>query len=121
MPEFEAAAFSLKTNQVSDLVETKYGYHIIKLWEKLPAAKDPLDKVAPQIKDYLVHTEVMKRIPDYRTQLEKEAGVEIIGIKEPPKQFDEKMLMPSDKPADTAAPAPAPVPAPAPAKTPAAK
>ena len=31
----------------------------------------------------------MKRMPDYRTQLEKEAGVEVIGIKEPPKPVDE--------------------------------
>ena len=31
VPEFEAAAFSLNTNQVSDIVTTRFGYHIIKL------------------------------------------------------------------------------------------
>lgn len=34
VPEFEAAAFQLEVNEVSDIVETEYGYHIIQLLER---------------------------------------------------------------------------------------
>jgi parvulin-like peptidyl-prolyl isomerase len=85
VPAFEAAAFSLKTNQISDLVETPYGYHIIKLSEKIPAGKRELAKVSEQIKEYLVQKEVYSRLPEYREKLSKEADVKFIGIKEPVK------------------------------------
>ena len=34
VPEFEAAAFQLEVNEVSDIVQTEYGYHIIQLLER---------------------------------------------------------------------------------------
>jgi parvulin-like peptidyl-prolyl isomerase len=81
VPEFEAAAFSLNTNQVSDIVTTRFGYHIIKLNEKIPAKKVPYEQAANGIKEGLTQQALQKQFPDYIAKLKKDAGVEIIDEK----------------------------------------
>ncbi|HWW00986.1 MAG TPA: peptidylprolyl isomerase [Candidatus Acidoferrum sp.] len=76
--EFETAAFSLNTNQVSDIVTTQFGYHIIKLSERYPARKHELSEVSPKIKDYLTQSAIQKQGPEYLDKLQKDASVEIL-------------------------------------------
>jgi parvulin-like peptidyl-prolyl isomerase len=79
--EFEAAAFSLATNQVSDVVTTQFGYHIIKVLEKLPAKKMELAKVAPDIKEALGQQAMREQLPAYIAELKKNADVQILDEK----------------------------------------
>ena len=52
-PEFDKAAFSLtRPGEVSDVVRTQFGYHIIRLEERRPASREPFEKVRdPLIRD----------------------------------------------------------------------
>lgn len=54
VPEFEKAAFAAKIGDISEIVETQFGLHIIKVTERHEAGKDPLDKVYEQIEGYLL-------------------------------------------------------------------
>jgi peptidyl-prolyl cis-trans isomerase C len=79
--EFETTAFSLKTNEISDIVTTQFGYHIIKLSEKIPAKKVELAKVAPDVKEYLLQQQMQKRqqdVQDYLNKLKKDSEVQIL-------------------------------------------
>jgi peptidyl-prolyl cis-trans isomerase C len=50
---FEQAAFSLAPTQTSDLVESRFGYHIIRVVDKQASRTIPLADVRPQIQQYL--------------------------------------------------------------------
>ena len=53
VPEFENAAFAMKTGEISDLVKTSFGFHIIKVVDSKPESTRPLAEVKGEIEEQL--------------------------------------------------------------------
>jgi len=67
--EFEDAAFSMKPGEISGLVKTQFGYHIIKMVEKKPPTTRTLDQVRPQIEQQLKQTKAQNEAAQIATQI----------------------------------------------------
>ena len=78
VPEFEAAAFSLAPNQISEVITTQFGYHIIKMLDKKPAKKIDYATAAADIKEGLGRMKIAKVAPAYVKNLRTEYKVEIL-------------------------------------------
>ncbi len=73
---FEAAAFSLKPNETSDIVETRFGYHLIKVVGKKPAKKMTYAEVKDRLNDRLKKQKMASETNAYIENLRKGAKIE---------------------------------------------
>jgi peptidyl-prolyl cis-trans isomerase C len=75
VPPFDAAVFSMKPGQLSDIVTTQFGYHIIKLAER---AAVPFEKVSPKIKEFLTEQQKRDRAQAFIEALKQKARIEVL-------------------------------------------
>lgn len=74
---FETVAFGMMPGDVSDIVETKFGYHLIKIEDKKAESTVSFDEAKGQIAGYLKQIKVGTEIERYLENLRKEAEVKI--------------------------------------------
>jgi peptidyl-prolyl cis-trans isomerase C len=78
VPPFEQAAFALKAGEMSDIVETQFGYHIIKVAEKQNSRVVPLDEAKGQIEEYLTQQNRHAQTELFVQTLKMKAKIEVL-------------------------------------------
>lgn len=77
VPEFEQAAFEMEPGEISDLVQTQFGYHIIKLTDKRAGGKFELEEIKEQLRQSMANSIVNHKITKYTEKLRNDAEIVI--------------------------------------------
>lgn len=77
VPEFEAALKNLAEGEISDPVETQFGFHLIKAGAKTAASIAPFEDAKEQIKQFLENQQTGKAAMEQLNQIRTDAGLKI--------------------------------------------
>jgi peptidyl-prolyl cis-trans isomerase C len=78
VPEFEQTAFSLKPSEMSDVIETKFGYHIIMVTEHTATHQRPFAEAKDDIEKYLRARKGSEVVQQHVRQLRDKAKIETL-------------------------------------------
>jgi peptidyl-prolyl cis-trans isomerase C len=73
---FEDAAFAMQANEVSEIIETRFGYHIIKVYEIKPDQTQAYADVKDKLGQRMKQEKIEKDATQYIGQLKKDAKIE---------------------------------------------
>jgi parvulin-like peptidyl-prolyl isomerase len=77
VPPFEKAAFSLSVGEVSSIVETDFGYHLIQVQEKRAASKLRFEDAEEDLKEYAFRVKAQETFEKFVEDLRKDASVKV--------------------------------------------
>jgi peptidyl-prolyl cis-trans isomerase C len=77
-PAFEEAAFKTRPGAITPIVETPFGFHIIKVHERRAPRTAPLDEVGGQIKNFLEQGQREQKLEQFVEQVKTKSKIEIL-------------------------------------------
>lgn len=75
--DIDKAAFSLPTGGISDPIQTRSGWHVVKVVEKLPATYRPYSEVKAEILKKEQETQFQKKLAEYLDKLKRDAVIKV--------------------------------------------
>ncbi|MDD4102686.1 MAG: peptidylprolyl isomerase [Kiritimatiellae bacterium] len=78
VPEFDQAVFSMSVGEVSGIIETQFGYHIIYKTDHEAAGEADFDQVREKVRDFLRHARRGEAMTAYVEELKAKAKIEMV-------------------------------------------
>lgn len=76
VPEFEDVVFKMEVGEMSDVFQTPFGYHIAKVYDKLPAKERPFEEVVAQVQQALIDARENAAIDAFTARLREKAEIQ---------------------------------------------